>query len=138
MKNKAKEKVLTAFGKSYQGRCTICRKYGHKLIYPKCPQRKEKGEKEKKIEYKKKFLDKNSLTAEEKDREIMNVKQKKETEKAGKAVDEMVDLVLCTIIDNDKKQVQHEKKVSFVNGVKFKIKCRPTSIHSGGGYNVNY
>ena len=47
-------------------------------------------------------------------------KKKKENGEAKKAVDKEVRLVICSMVDNDETLAQEEKKVSFINNVKFK------------------
>ena len=52
----------------------------------------------------------------------MHGKKDEKAEKAEKALNKVEDdLVLCMIIEDDTKQVQKKKRVSFANNIKFKI-----------------
>ena len=51
--------------------------------------------------------------------EVMHYKKKKETEKAKMAVDETDEFVLCAIIGDDENLIQHIKKASLPNNIKF-------------------
>ena len=49
MKKKTKQKALVSYEKPFDGSCTECAKYGHKLTDPKCPENNKKEEEKKRL-----------------------------------------------------------------------------------------